>query len=89
MVRAFGRHHVRDYDAWRKVYDGFADVQKEHGVTAESVFQMLDDPNDVVVIHDFADAATARAFFAMSELKDAMEAAGVDSEFTLWLAEED
>jgi hypothetical protein len=88
MVRAFGRHRVRDYDAWRAVYDGFADVQKEHGVKAEAVFRMLDDPDDVVIIHDFADAETARAFFAMPELKDAMQKAGVEGEFTLWLAEE-
>ncbi|HZO95882.1 MAG TPA: hypothetical protein VFB42_00770 [Gaiellaceae bacterium] len=87
MVRSFVRHRVRDYDAWRQVYDGFADVQREHGVRAEAVFRMVDDPNDVLVTHDFDDAGSAQAFFGMAELKDAMMRAGVEGEPTVWLAE--
>jgi heme-degrading monooxygenase HmoA len=38
----------------------------------------LDNPNEVVVTHTFDSREAARAFFAMTELKDAMSEAGVD-----------
>jgi hypothetical protein len=73
-------HRVKDYDAWRQVYDGFADVQRQGGVRAEEVLRSVDDPNDVLVTHDFDDAASAKAFFASEELHDAMGRAGVEGE---------
>ena len=88
MVRWFVRHRVRDYAAWREVYDGFADVQREGGVRAEAVYQSVDDPNDVTVTHDFDDVETARAFFASPDLKDAMTRAGVEGEPTFFLGTE-
>ena len=88
MVRSFIRHHVSDYAAWREVYDSFGDVQREHGVRAEAVHRGVDDPNDVTVTHDFDDAEAAKAFFALQELKEAMQRSGVEGEPTFWLAEE-
>jgi quinol monooxygenase YgiN len=88
MVRWFVRHRVRDYAAWREVYDGFADVQREGGVRAAAVYQSVDDPNDVTVTHDFDDVETARAFFSSPELRDAMMRAGVEGEPTLFLGAE-
>jgi quinol monooxygenase YgiN len=88
MIRWFVHHRVRDYAAWREVYDGFADVQKAGGVRAQAVFRSVDDPNDVTVIHDFDDVATAKAFFASPDLRDAMMRAGVEGEPELFLGEE-
>jgi len=36
---ALFRHRVGDFDAWRKVYDGFAPIQAEHGVRAHQVLR--------------------------------------------------
>lgn len=71
-------HHVKDYQAWRKVYDDFAPVQKAGGVTAESVYQAKGDPNNVLVLHRFATMQAAEAFFANAELRDALHRAGVE-----------
>lgn len=75
-------HRVAEYDAWRKVYDSdsVGDMQKDGGVTKESVHRMVDDPNNVLVIHHFDDVATAKAFFGRDDLKDAMQRAGVQGE---------
>ena len=73
-------HRVADYDAWRKVYDSFADVQKEGGVTRESVHRMVDDPDNVLVIHHFDSVEIAKEFFTRSELKEAMQRGGVQGE---------
>ena len=89
MVRSFVRHHVRDYAGWRKVYDGFNETQTGHGVRGEAVYRGVDDPNDVTVTHDFDDADAAKRFFAMPQLKEAMQEAGVEGEPAIWFAQED
>lgn len=73
-------HRVADYDAWRGVYDSVGDMQKDGGVTQESVHRMVDDPNNVLVIHHFDDVETARAFFGRDDLRDAMQRGGVQGE---------
>lgn len=73
-------HRVADYDAWRKVYESVADMQKDGGVTQQSVHRMADDPDNVLVIHHFDTVDTAKAFFASPDLKDAMQRAGVQGE---------
>ncbi len=78
MVTAFVHHRVKDYDAWRRVYDSVADMQKAGGVVAESVYRAEGDPNDVLVSHQFSSISAARDFFASQPLRDAMRRAGVE-----------
>jgi hypothetical protein len=73
-------HRVADYDAWREVYDSVADMQKSAGVTGDSVHRMVDDPNNVLVLHYFDSVDQARAFTTLPELKDAIQRAGVQGE---------
>ena len=42
-------------------------------VKADAVYQSIDDPNDVTVVHDFETREAAQAFIASPELKAAME----------------
>ena len=74
------RHRVADFDAWKKVYDGFAPIQAEHGVQSHQVLRSIERPDDVIVTHTFESPETARAFFAMPELKETMRKAGVDAD---------
>ncbi len=77
MTLSVVRHEVRDYGAWRKVYDEVGPIQKAAGVVEESVYQVKDNPNDVLVLHRFGTRAQAEAFFASPELHGAMQRAGV------------
>jgi heme-degrading monooxygenase HmoA len=77
---ALVRHHVDDFDAWKKMYDDFAPVQAEHGVHAHQVLRSIENPNEVVVTHTFDSSDAARAFFAMPELKEAMSQGGVNAD---------
>jgi hypothetical protein len=79
-VTAVVQHRVADYDTWRKAYDGFGGVQKAGGVTRQSVYRSNDDPSNVMVIHGFATTADAQAFLAGSELREAMQRAGVQGQ---------
>jgi ABC-type sugar transport system substrate-binding protein len=83
-VRVFVQHKVLDYTTWRKAYDELAPVRKKMGVLAQSVYQVADEPNNVIVIHDFATLTKARAFADSPELKAAMEKGGVAGPPTIW-----
>jgi quinol monooxygenase YgiN len=88
MIRIFVRHTVNDYNAWRKVYDDFADEQENAGVRSEAVYQSVDNPNDVTVWHDFADIDAARAFVDSAMLREAMTSAGVQGQPQVWFTNE-
>jgi hypothetical protein len=85
MTTLFVRHEVSDYATWRKVYDGFAPVQKANGVMAAAVYQAADNPNDVTVTHEFATVEAAQAFGKLEELRSAMRTAGVLGAPTVWV----
>jgi uncharacterized protein (DUF1330 family) len=70
-------HRVADYAAWRQVYDSVSELQKEGGVTAQSVHRMAGDPDVVLVVHEFDTVDQARAFFADPRLQSAMQQGGV------------
>ncbi len=79
MTVSFVLHRVPDYDAWRRVYDSVGEVQRQGGVTEESVYRAEGDPNNVLVMHEFGSAAEAHAFFENPELRQAMQDAGIDT----------
>lgn len=75
---ALVHHWVRDYDAWKSVYDSFLDFQRANGVRSHAVWRSHGNPNLVVVQHVFDSSEAAQAFFALDELREAMGSAGVD-----------
>ena len=84
-VRLFVRHEVNDYAAWRKAYNEFDKTRRKLGVTAQAVYSLADNPNDVTVTHDFKSLDKAKAFIASPELKTAMEKAGVKGAPQIWI----
>jgi quinol monooxygenase YgiN len=80
----FVRHTVSDYDAWKRVYDEFAPVRKEKGVTGASVHRDPEDANTLIITHQFADMDAARAFAGSEELKSAMANSGVTGPPEIW-----
>jgi quinol monooxygenase YgiN len=73
-------HHVRDYDAWRVVFDEHRDVREQHGALGHAVYRDMGDPNLVTILNRFPSAAHAEAFMRDPSLREAMQRAGVDSE---------
>ena len=84
-VRMYIRHEVGDYTTWRKTYDAFDATRKKLGVTGQAVYRSVDNPNDVTVTHDFRSADKAKAFEASSDLKAAMDKAGVKGTPQIWI----
>jgi hypothetical protein len=83
-------HRLRDFDAWKQVYDSVGEMQRPGGVREQAVMRAADDPGMVVVVHTFDDRATAERFFQENpDLRDAMGRAGVELDsFELELFEE-
>jgi len=80
MTLVVVRHTVRDYAAWRKVYDSVQPLQAAGGVMEQSVYQDPNNANDVLVLHKFANQSKANEFVSSSELRDAMQRAGVEGQ---------
>ena len=55
-------HPISDYAAWRDAFDRFAPLRAQAGVTAQRVFQPIDDANAVVIQLDFPDERRAASF---------------------------
>ena len=84
MVRLIVRHKVKDYPAWRAVYDEFDQLRRSMGTLDQAVYVNVDDPLDVTVTHDYATLDAARAFASSTELRERMQQAGVDGEPQIW-----
>ncbi|MFD3190432.1 hypothetical protein ACFMPD_09190 [Sedimentitalea sp. HM32M-2] len=76
-VTAVISHPVADYETWRKTYDAWAPMREAAGMTSARVLHGPDDPNMIVLVHEFASLDQARALFESAELKVAMKDAGV------------
>lgn len=88
MVTMFARHKVSDYGNWKRVYDEFASLRKKEGVTAASVHRDSNDPDIIIVVHQFKDMKTAMGFANSEELKSAMEKGGVSGPPEIWFGED-
>jgi hypothetical protein len=56
------RNTVRDYDAWKAVFDKYERFRSEHGVRSYRVLRRTDDAHDVQVLLDFDSPEAAAEF---------------------------
>ena len=88
MVRLFARMNVADYETWRRVYDEFYAERGAMGVLGAAAFQLVDDPNDVTLWHDFETAEAATAFASSDALRNVIQRSGVQGEPQIWFTTE-
>ena len=73
-------HHVKDFDAWLKVYDGEGKAKRmEEGFMDRGMARGVDDPNMVCLVFALMDMAKAKAAITSDAKKKLMTDAGVDS----------
>ena len=73
-------HHVKNFDAWLKVYDAEGPATRAaNGMIDRGIARSLIDSNMVYLTFAVTDTAKARARFASPDLKKIMTDAGVDS----------
>jgi hypothetical protein len=84
-------HRVRNFDAWKPVFDEHEDVRRRHGAARHWVYTAPGDGNDVVVALEFPSTDAAQGFMSDPSLREAMARAGVEGEPSvhLWAPVED
>jgi heme-degrading monooxygenase HmoA len=78
MVHVLVRHKVADYPKWKQAFDAHLNRRMSGGETGFRVFQSIDDPRDVTVLTDWENLESARRFMTSSDLRTAMQNAGVE-----------
>ena len=68
---------IGDYAKWRPVFDKHRPLREKAGVKTEHVYRNADNPKEIILWFDVADAAKLREALAGSEIKAAMQEAGV------------
>lgn len=88
MTKVIVQHHVADYDRWYPVFTEHETVRRQHGATGHTISREQKDPNDVIIVNEFATLEGALAFMQDPSLPAAMERGGVDGHPQVWLADE-
>ena len=81
-------HPVRDFDAWKAIFDQFEPIRKEAGERSTVVLRHADDPNMVTIINTWDSIEAPQAFLNREELKAGMAEAGVTAPPTMIFANE-
>lgn len=70
-------HKVQDYDAWKPLFEEHRKVREQHGATGHRLYTIAGNPNDIVIVNEFATAEGAQAFASDPGLHEIMGRAGV------------
>lgn len=71
------RHKVADFAKWKLAYDAHAAARQAAGLNEEHLLRNIDNPNEVILLFTAEDLEKAQAFIASSDLREAMQSAGV------------
>ena len=87
-VYTIASHPVKDFDAWKTIFDQFEPVRKKAGERSAVVLRHADDSNMVTVINTWDSIEVFQALFSREELKAGMAEAGVTAPPTFIIANE-
>lgn len=82
------QHRVRDFDAWRPVFEEHQPVREQYGCTGHLLYRGLDDPNELTIIMQYPSRQEAEGFANDPSLREAMERGGVESEPRVTMVQE-
>ena len=78
MATMLIQHQVKNFSDWKKVYDSFAGLRASNGELSDTVYQDANDPSKVTLVFKWDSLDRAQKWAQSSELRVAMEKAGVD-----------
>ena len=77
MAHLLIRHKVADFDQWKPTYDAHQSARDDAGLKFLHLWCNEDDPGDVLVLFEATDVAKAKELISSAELKESMQASGV------------
>jgi len=78
-------HAVKDYLAWKSVFDNAASLRKEAGEQSYQVLRYDDNPNTIVHFSKWESIAKAKSFFESPQLIEIRKQAGVEAPQFIYL----
>lgn len=78
-------HEVKDYDAWKLIFDSAALIRKQAGELNYQVLKFDNDVNKVVHFSKWTSLADAKGFFESPKLVEIRKQAGVKAPEFLYL----
>ena len=77
MAHMLVRHKVADFEKWKQVYEEHHSAREAAGLENIHLWRNEDDPNEVLILFEAADFSKAKALTNSPDLKESMEASGV------------
>jgi hypothetical protein len=77
MTHILVRHKVADFAKWKPAYDAHLAARQKAGLREKNLLRSVDNPNEVVLLFEAEDLKKAQAFSESSDLREAMQKAGV------------
>ena len=88
MAYMFVRHSVKDFDAWKSVFDSFSDLRKRSGELSYQILRQDNGSSSIFALFEWDNLDNARKYAASPELKAGMERAGVTGKPEIFFLEE-
>jgi heme-degrading monooxygenase HmoA len=79
---------VKDFEAWKKVFDAGSSLRSTNGEISHQIFRDVSNPTKVATVYQWNSLANAKNFAQSPELKAAMERAGVEGPPTVYFLNE-
>jgi hypothetical protein len=74
MATVIVKHQVKDFDAWKRVFDDVSDFRRDGGELSADVYHEGD---QVIAVLDYESHKKAKDYFSNADLKAKMMEAGV------------
>ena len=88
MAHLLIKHKVKDYPAWKKVFDGVIDTRRAGGEKSYQILHTDSDNNNLVALFEWDSLENAKKYTTSPELKEAMGKAGVVEQPEIYFLEE-
>jgi quinol monooxygenase YgiN len=82
------QHQVKDYKAWKEMFDGALALRKKNGEVSATVYHDEKDPNKLTIVNIWDSMENAHKFAQSNDLKTAMEKGGVVGAPTIFFLKE-
>ena len=77
MAHMLIRHKVADFDKWKPAYEDHRSAREAAGLKDLNLWRNESDPSEVILLFEASDVAKAKEFANSPDLKEKMQAAGV------------
>jgi heme-degrading monooxygenase HmoA len=77
MTYLLAIHKVADFTHWQRGYEASLAVRQKAGLKEKYLLRSIEDPNEVILLHEVEELQKAQAFTRSPELRERMKQAGV------------